>query len=202
MPHTEVELIIANGESVGLDYPVADGDRISVYPVFEALDVTPLLRLRGRPLRDPRFIADAHLGKLARYLRMLGFDTLFHNGRGDREIAAIAAGEGRVVLSRDKALLMHRAVTHGCYIRAGEPRQQLTDVIRRMDLFRLIRPFTRCMGCNGCLRPARKDRVIQRLPDDTRRYFTRFWQCGECGQVYWKGSHYARMQEFIAELKP
>ncbi len=202
VPHTEVELIIANGESVGLDYPVADGDRISVYPMFEALDVTPLLRLRDRPLRDPRFVADAHLGKLAHYLRMLGFDTLFHNGLEDRDIAAIAAGEGRILLSRDKALLMHRAVTHGCYIRALEPKRQLADVMRRLDLFRLIRPFSRCIRCNSDLQSVSRHRVYDRLPEDTRRRFNRFWQCGGCGRVYWKGSHYTRMQDFIAGLKP
>jgi len=200
VPHTEVELIIANGESVGLDYAVADGDRIGIYPMFEALDVTPLLRLRDKPLRDPCFIADAHLGKLAHYLRMLGFDTLFDIDLDDREISAISARERRVLLSRDKALLMRRSVTHGCYVRALAPRQQLADVMRRMDLYRLIRPFTRCMQCNGGLHPVSRHRVYNRLPADTRRHFSKFWQCAGCRHVYWQGSHYARMRDFIAEL--
>jgi hypothetical protein len=114
VPHTEIELILVNGESVDFAYRVAAGDRISVYPQFEAFDVTPLLRVRARPLRNPRFIADAHLGALAKYLRTAGFDALYRNDYRDREVAAIAAAEHRIVLTRDRALLMQKEVTHGC----------------------------------------------------------------------------------------
>ena len=126
VPHTEVELVLLNGVSVGLDARPGDGERISVYPMFEALDVTPLLRIRPRPLREPRFLADAHLGKLAHLLRMLGFDTLYFNDLGDARLAEISADEGRVLLTRDRALLMHKRVTHGCYIRSREPRWWIT----------------------------------------------------------------------------
>ena len=87
VPHTEVELIVRGGESIGLETRVADGDRIAVYPMFEAFDVRPVLRLRTQPLRRPHFLADAHLGGLARLLRMAGFDTLYRNDYRDREIA-------------------------------------------------------------------------------------------------------------------
>src|SRR5258705_12917567 len=79
VPHTEVELILVNGESVGFDHPLADGDRVAVYPKFEALDIQPLLRVRERPLRVVRFVADAHLGGLAQLLRPRGFHTPYHN---------------------------------------------------------------------------------------------------------------------------
>ncbi|MEK7405630.1 MAG: Mut7-C RNAse domain-containing protein, partial [Acidobacteriota bacterium] len=105
VPHTEVDLILANGESVDFSYVVRDGDRISVYPVFESLDITPLLRLRERPLRQPRFVLDAHLGKLAAYLRMLGFDTLYRNDYQDPELVALAARDKRILLTRDVGLL-------------------------------------------------------------------------------------------------
>jgi len=197
VPHTEIELILVNGVSVDLDYRVADGDRISVYPMFESLDVSPLLKLRERPLRRVRLVVDSHLGRLARYLRLLGFDTLFHNDLGDRELARLAAQEQRVLLTRDKALLMRREVTHGCYVREGSPRQQLAALVRRLDLYRQIHPFTRCMECNGPLRPVTKQQVAGRLPERTRELFHEFWQCTACQHVYWKGSHFARMQALV-----
>ncbi|HEB97293.1 MAG TPA: twitching motility protein PilT, partial [Sedimenticola thiotaurini] len=154
VPHTEVEVLLRNGESVGLETPVRDGDRLAVYPLFESLDVTPLLRIRPRPLRRPRFLADAHLGRLAGYLRMLGFDTrLAEEGEDDRELVQRALEEGRILLTRDRALLMRREVTHGCFIHPQAPRQQLAYLIRRLDLCRLIAPFTRCIRCNGVLEP-------------------------------------------------
>jgi uncharacterized protein with PIN domain len=197
VPHTEVELVLVNGVSVDLDYRVADGDRISVYPMFEALDVTPLLRLRQRPLRRVRLVVDSHLGRLARYLRMLGFDTLFHNDLGDRELARLVDQEGRILLTRDKALLMRREVTRGCYVREGNPREQLASLVARLDLYREIRPFTRCMECNGALRPVAKEQVAVRLPERTRELFQAFWECTGCGRVYWKGSHFERMQALV-----
>lgn len=202
VPHTEVEVILVNGESVDLACRVKDGDRISVYPMFESLDVTPLLRLRPHGLREVRFIADAHLGKLARYLRMLGFDTLFGNDWGDQELATISAEQRRILLTRDRDLLMHRIITHGCYIQSGSPQDQLAYVVQRLDLCRAIVPFSRCMSCNGHLQPVEKAAVSDQLLDDTRRVFDEFWRCGDCGKVFWKGSHYQRMQAVIAGLCP
>jgi len=203
IPHTEVELILANGTSVGLEHPIVDGDRVSVYPMFESFDVTPLLVVRERPLRDPRFLADAHLGKLAGYLRMLGFDTLSAgDGIEDRELSQLAAEQKRIVLTRDKALLMRKNVTRGCYVRPGRPRQQLVQVLRRLDLGRALRPFTRCICCNGLLQgPVPKAQVWHHLPPRTRDLFDRFWRCPECGKVYWRGSHFARMQAIIHALE-
>jgi len=200
VPHTEVELVLLNGESVGLEAPLADGDRLAIYPQFESLDVTPLLRIRPRPLRDPRFLADAHLGRLAGYLRMLGFDTRYGGPGDDRELAARAAQERRILLTRDRALLMHRVVTHGCYVREPLPRGQLEYLLQRLDLCRLIRPFTRCIRCNGVLQPVDKALVLDRLPGGVRQCCHEFRQCGECGRVYWKGTHYRRMLEMIRAL--
>jgi uncharacterized protein len=200
VPHTEVELILLNGVSVGLEQPVADGDRIAVYPLFEALDIRPLLRLREHPLRDPRFLADAHLGKLARLLRMLGFDVLFRNDWADRELAQVAAAEGRILLTRDRGLLMHRLVTHGCHLRTGVPMQQLRQLIQRLDLCGSIRPFSRCMECNGRLQPVALAEVAAVLPPRVREGQQRFWRCDGCGRVYWQGSHYRAMRRQVAGL--
>jgi uncharacterized protein with PIN domain/sulfur carrier protein ThiS len=202
IPHTEVEVILLNGVSVDLEQRVKEGDRVSVYPMFESLDITPLLRLRERPLRDPRFIVDAHLGRLSHYLRMLGFDTLFENDFGDRELARISAEDRRILLTGDRALLMHRAVTHGCYLRSHIPRQQLEYVVERLDLCSLMRPFSRCMECNGLLQAATNEEVVEQLPENIRLTQNDFRRCGDCGKVYWKGSHYQRMVQVIERLCP
>lgn len=200
VPHTEIELILANGRSVDFSYRVSDADRISVYPRFETLDVTPVLRLRCRPLREPRFIADAHMGGLARYLRMLGFDTLFRNDYADAELVAIAAAERRIILTRDRGVLMHRAVSHGCYVRATKPRAQLREIVERLDLYRSARPFTRCMECNAPLAGVQRDQLGHRLPRYVARQNTRFWRCTGCGRLYWEGSHVRRMRQLVSAV--
>ncbi len=197
VPHTEVELILVNGESVGFSHPVRDGDRISVYPKFEALDVSPLLCVRERPLREPRFVADAHLGALAKYLRLFGFDTLYRNDFTDREVACLSAGEQRIVLTRDRDLLMHRIITHGCYIRRERPLEQLSEVIERLDLARAIRPFSRCLCCNGPIERIEKASIAERLAPDTLRCYDVFWTCRGCDRVYWAGPHFRRLQVII-----
>ena len=200
VPHTEVELIIANGRSVGLDYFVCDGDLVSVYPVFEAFDISPLLRLRHAPLRESRFVVDVHLGKLNRYRRMLGFDSLLDATWDDRQLAAVSAEQHRILLTRDKALLMRACVTHGCYVRSAAPKQQLRYLLRRLDLYRQVRPFTRCIECNGRIDPVAKKEIEARLPEHTRRLHREFWRCAGCGRVYWKGSHYSRMNRLVEHL--
>ena len=200
IPHTEIDLILANGRSVGFDYLVRDGDRISVYPVFESLDITPLVRVRPTPLRETRFVLDVHLGKLAAYLRMVGFDTLYRNDYEDEELARISSEERRILLTRDRGLLKRSQVTHGYLVREDSPRRQLVEVLRRFDLFGQIHPLARCMRCNGQLRPVAKEDVLDRLPPRTQQYYDRFCACEACGQVYWPGSHYARMMVFAEEV--
>ncbi len=199
VPHTEVELVLVNGESVGFDRPLKEGDRVAVYPKFEALDITPLLRVRKRPLRSVRFIADAHLGGLSHGLRLLGFDTLYDNHIHDDEVERLAVDEQRIVLTRDRELLKRRGITHGCYVRPLKPRDQLQQVFERLDLARLVRPFTRCLRCNALLRPARDDE-IERAPDDVRARHLRFAACDGCGGLYWEGSHWRRMRADIDAL--
>ncbi|NJD10407.1 MAG: twitching motility protein PilT, partial [Gemmatimonadetes bacterium] len=154
VPHPEVDLVLGNGTSVGFDHRVCAGDRIAVYPVFEALDVSPLQHLRPAPLRQPRFALDAHLGRLARSLRFLGFDCTWEPGGPDPDLIARSVAERRTILTRDRELLKHRAVTHGYWLRATDPRRQVLEVVDRFDLRRQARPFTRCSVCNGSLQPA------------------------------------------------
>ncbi len=200
VPHTEVELILANSESVDFSYAVQEGDRISVYPAFESLDVTPALKIRAEPLRRTRFIADAQLGGLAKYLRMLGFDTLYENGYTDAQVARISADEHRIVLTRDRALLMHKLISHGCYVRGTRPTQQLAEVVSRLDLYRAIKPFSRCLCCNRELAPVAKEVICDRLPPASARRHSRFWICDQCDRIYWEGSHWHRMEQVVADL--
>jgi uncharacterized protein with PIN domain len=199
VPHTEVDLILVNGRSVDFRHPVRDGDTVSVYPVFESLDIHPLLRLRPQPLRRPAFVLDGHLGRLAAYLRLLGFDSLYRNDFSDEEIADLAAGGRRIVLTRDRGLLKRSIVTRGYCVRSDSPRRQIREVVERFDLARLIAPFRRCLACNSLLQPAEKRDVLEQLPPGTRERFDEFYQCSGCGKVFWPGSHYARLQSIVRE---
>ena len=200
VPHTEVELILLNGESVGFDRLLADGDRVAVYPAFEAFDVTPLLCLREQPLRATRFVADAHLGGLAHLLRMMGFDTLYDNAFADDEIERLACADHRIVLTRDRELLKRRDVTHGMYVRALRSPNQLCEVFDRLDLARSARPFTLCLHCNARLVSVDKSAVLPQLPPRVAAQFERFSACQGCARVYWEGSHWRRMRDLIDRL--
>ncbi len=200
VPHTEVELVLVNGESVGFERLLREGDRVAVYPKFEALDVTPLLRVRSQPLRTTRFVADVHLGGLAHLLRMAGFDTLYAADLPDPEIEAVAVREGRIVLTRDRELLKRRGITHGCYVRALKSEQQLREIFERLDLARSFRPFTLCVHCNAPLRAVDKTEVAERLPPVVRSRYERFSTCDLCRRVFWEGLHWRRMHELLAEF--
>ena len=201
VPHTEVDLILVNGQSVDFGYRLQDGDRVSVYPVFESLDITPAVRLRPAPLRRTAFILDTQLGKLARRLRMLGFDTLYRNDYKDAEIIRTAQEERRIILTRDVDLLKNKSVTHGYWVRSASPEKQVGEVLRRLDLYGQITPFSRCLVCNGLVVGVDKAAVEDRLPPRTRRYFETFYACQACGKVYWEGSHYRRMKDQVERIR-
>jgi uncharacterized protein with PIN domain len=200
VPHTEVDIILVNGQSVDFSHIVQDGDYISVYPVFESLDISPLLRLRPAPLRSPAFVLDSNLGRLARYLRLLGFDCLYQNDYDDEAVANIAHSEQRTVLTRDRALLQRKIITRGYFVREVRPRPQVKEVLARFDLYRLVTPFKRCIRCNGKLQSVDKQAIEDRLEPKTRLYIDSFRICMACEQIYWQGSHHARSLLLIEEL--
>ncbi len=200
VPHVEVELIVVNGASAGFSQVVRDGDRIAVYPVFESLDVTPELRIRRQPLRNLKFVLDVHLGRLTAHLRMLGFDALYRNCFSDSELVRISREQQRILLTRDRGLLKHRDVTHGYWVRQTDSRRQLAEIVERFDMARSIQPFTRCMACGGSLEEVSKEQVRHLLPARTAGLHDEFRQCPACHRVYWKGSHYRRMQHWIEEM--
>lgn len=197
VPHTEVDLILANGQPVDFSYGVQDGDRISVYPAFRSINISPVEHLREQLHPELRFVADAHLGRLAAYLRMLGFDTLYRRDYEDKELAQISARERRILLTRDRGLLMRTVVTWGYCLRATDPSRQLAEVVRQFDLIPSICPFRRCMHCNALLQRTEKEAISDRLLPQTRQHYDEFFICPECHRVYWKGSHYRRMTRLI-----
>ena len=199
VPHVEVDLVLVNGESVDFSYGLKDGDNVSVYPVFEGLDITPVIRLREKPLREVKFILDVHLGRLAKYLRLCGYDTLFINNFSDPEIVDTAEKENRIILTRDRGILKNRRVTHGYWIRSQAHDEQLKEVFTRFDLKGQVRFFTRCIRCNTPLEEVKKEDITDRLQEKTKRYYSKFKRCPGCDRIYWEGTHYARLREKVRE---
>ena len=197
VPHVEIDMILVNGNPVDFSYKIRNEDKISVYPVFESLDITGVTHLREKPLRDPKFILDVHLGKTARYLRLCGFDSLYEKDYDDNEIINISVSQRRIILTRDRGLLKNKKVTHGYWIRSQHPESQFMEVMERLDLKNMVKPFTRCMGCNSVLQYIPKSEIEDKLLPGTRKYFDIFLQCQGCGQIYWEGSHFEKMKAFI-----
>lgn len=201
VPHTEVDLILANGESVDFGYRLRHGDRISIYPVFEAFDIQEVSKVRPEPLREIRFVVDVNLGRLARYLRLLGFDTVTDGTLDDGDLVKISVDEHRILLTKDRPLLKRSAVTHGYLVRAIDSEEQLQEVVRRFDLARLIGPFARCMECNGAIAEVPKAQIEHLLEPLTKRYFDEFRQCADCERIFWQGSHFDRLAAIVTAAR-
>ncbi len=201
VPHTEVDMILVNSNLVGFDYLINEDDDISVYPLFEALDISNVQHLRSKPLRKPKFIADVHLGRLARYLRMMGFDLLYENNFEDDEIVKISLEEKRAILTKDRGILKRSEVTHGYWVRSSRVKDQVIEIIKRFDLKKLIKEFTRCIECNSILEPISKNEIINELPPKVSKSKTEFSRCSSCKKLYWKGTHHQRMLSFIKTIK-
>ncbi|WP_299013205.1 Mut7-C RNAse domain-containing protein [uncultured Photobacterium sp.] len=205
VPHTEIDLILVDGESVGFDFNLCGGEHISVYPVIEALDISSVIHLRAAPLRDIKFVVDVNLGKLAQKLRLLGFDTLYRNDFTDNEIVDLSLREKRIILTRDRGIFKYSNVTHGYWVRNHNTKKQLAEVVERLQLEQNFRPFTRCSHCNQILQPIDKEKLnthdVEQVPKEVLQFFERFWECQGCKKVYWQGSHYDRIGKWICQLK-
>jgi len=200
IPHTEVDLILVNGVSVDFKFHLRNDDIISVYPVFESLDIASTLKLRAKPLRKTKFILDENLGKLARMLRMLGFDTIYQNNYANAAIIQDSISDRRIILTRDRGLLKNKKVTHGYWVRATDPKQQLEEIVKRFDLKSQIKPFKRCMVCNGLIKVINKKDINQKLPEKTIHSFEDFYQCSNCDKIYWNGTHFIKMQKVVDHI--
>jgi len=201
VPHTEIDLILVNGNSVDFSYLINNEDDISVYPMFESLDITNLQRLRAKPLRKPKFILDVHLGTLAKYMRMLGFDTFYQNNYEDEEIVKISLKDKRTILTKDRGILKRSEVMHGYWIRSSTTMDQLIEVIKRFDLKEQTKELSRCLLCNTLLKKTTKEKVIDRLPRKIKELQNKFYFCENCDKIFWKGSHYTKMKGIIEQIQ-
>ena len=201
IPHTEVNLILIDGESASFEQHLNGGEYISVYPPFRAMEIGSASKVSPEPLPEIRFVLDAHLGKLTAYLRMLGFDCFYSNSADDDELTSVSAGQRRILLTCDRGLLKRSRIIHGYLVRTRYPEKQLIEIIQRYDLVDHFQPFSRCIHCNTALLPISKDKIVDRLPEKVIDFCDEFTICQTCDHVYWKGTHYENMLDFIQRIK-
>jgi len=188
VPHVEVGRMENNGCDVDFSYKPKEGDRIAVFPTNYEDSI------------DPKFVVDGHLGRLAAYLRMLGLDTYYETQIEDSRLMAVAASELRILLSRDRRLLMHKSLRVGYCPRSLNSQDQLREILVKFNVWEKIDPFKRCIQCNGIIQDVEKQEIQDNLLPLTKQYFDEFSMCLECRQVYWKGSHYERMTQLIDQI--
>ena len=199
IPHTEVDLILVNGRPVGFSHQLLTGGEIDVFPFAISPELFAAHRLQQRCLTT--FVADGHLGKLARDLRLLGIDICYDSRATDAQLLTIATTEHRALLTRDRRLLMHGIVQDGYCPRSHLHEEQTLEVVRRFDLAEMIAPYARCLHCNGLLRRVAKTDVLEHLEPLTRIYYEDFHRCDDCRKIYWPGSHFAKLQARIERIR-
>ena len=199
VPHPEVDLILVNGEAVDFAYAVTADAEVELYPPGIQSSHFREKRLQAHTIRE--FVADGHLGKLVRDLRLLGIDVVYDPAAEDRQLVEIASTNNRALLTRDRRLLMHAAVQHGYYLRSQNPLEQTIEVLRRFNLGSILSAFTRCLRCNALLEPAEKEKIIGQLEALTKIYYDEFRRCTGCGQVYWSGSHFMKLQKRLEQIR-
>ena len=199
IPHTEIDLILVNGQAVDFAYAVTGDAEIELYPPGIQYSNSREKRLQTAAVTE--FVADGHLGKLVRDLRLLGIDVVYDPAAEDRLLVKVASNENRALLTRDRRLLMYAAVQHGYYLRSQNPLEQTVEVLQRFDLGSILSPFSRCLLCNALLEPAEKEKVIGQLEPLTRIYYSEFRRCTGCGQVYWSGSHFTKLQKRLEQIR-
>jgi hypothetical protein len=198
VPHPEVDLIVVNGEPVDLNFGITCDAEIEVYPPGIRY---PLFKAKRLQLaRATRFVCDGHLGRLTRNLRLLGFDVAYDQNADDQQLLRIMQAEDRALLTRDRRLLMHAIVRTGYCPRAQNSNDQTIEVIRRFDLLASIAPFTRCIRCNGSLQNVPKTDIVEKLEPLTKIYYEQFRRCTRCGQIYWSGSHFSKLQKRLEQI--
>jgi uncharacterized protein with PIN domain len=190
VPHCEIDTVFRDGQPVSLTDRLLPGDHLQVYPFAP-----------GPPPVEPRFVVDANLGRLKTQMRALGYDCYYETGIDDGRAAEVSARENRILLTKDVGVLMRANVVHGYYVRADRPEAQIREVIRRFDLWPLVRPLSRCVDCNDPIVEIAKAEVLDRLEPLTKKYYDKFFRCPRCGKIYWAGSHVERMRSWFSELE-
>ncbi len=200
VPHTEIDLILVNGSSVDFNYIPKDNERISVYPSFESIDITHVTRLRKKPLRRTRFIADNNIGNIVRYMRALGFDVYYDPKLIGRDLVDAARKDKRIILTKSRNLLKFKGVTHGIFLRPGTTEQQIRSVVDYLDIRAEIREFSRCLCCNGILEAIPKETISERIPQKTRAFCHEYAYCSACDKIYWEGTHVNEMRKVLDRI--
>jgi len=200
VPHTEIDLILVNGNSVDFNYILQDEVRVSVYPVFESLNITNVTQLRKIPLRRTKFIADINIGDIVKYMRVLGLDLYYDPLLSTREIIEISKRENRVILTKSRKLLKFKDVSHGIFIRPGTTTEQIRRIIEFLDIKDKIKPFSRCLRCNTLLNIVLKEKIIDRIPPKTKEFCNEYVQCRSCNKIYWKGTHFINMEKVVRQI--
>lgn len=200
VPHTEIDLILVNGNSVDFNYILQDEDRVSVYPVFESLNITTVARLRKIPLRRNKFIADINLGDIVKYMRVLGFDLYYDPLLSTREIIELSKRENRIILTKSRKLLKFKEVSHGIFIRPDTTTEQIRRIIDCLDIKGNIKPFSRCLGCNTLLNIVAKEKILDKIPPKTKEFCDEYVQCPSCNKIYWKGTHFIHMKKVVRQI--
>jgi uncharacterized protein with PIN domain len=200
VPHAQVDLILVNGISVNFNYILKNGDRVSVYPVFESLNITEVTRLRKIPLRRHKYLADIDLGNIVRFMRVLGFDVYYDSLLSTRKIIEISKRENRIILTRSRKLLKFNDVTHGIFIHPGTTTEQIRRIIDHLDIKDNIKPFSRCPRCNTLLKTVSKEKILYRNPPRTTELCDENVQCPSCNKIYWKDTHFINMKKVIKRI--
>jgi uncharacterized protein with PIN domain len=191
VPHPEIDLILCDGRPVDFAFQLESEAAIDVFPI--TTELFPECRLQDRDVST--FVADGHLGKLVRGLRLLGIDVSYCHDATDKQLLETAIRENRALLTRDRPLLMHKVVKSGYFPRSQNPFEQIVEVIRRFSLAQKVKPFVRCLRCNGLLGSASKESLLPQLEPLTRLYYQDFLKCSQCGRAYWRGSHMAKLHK-------
>jgi len=200
IPHVEISLILVDGVVSDWNTKVKEGLRISVYPSFRSIEGIPQTLNPKYPLSDISFVADVHLGKLVRFLRMVGYDTLYDSAFSDEEIISISSQESRVILTRDKGILCHGSSQWGYFLRSQNPREQLHEVLSTFGFPKNAAPLSRCMVCNGLIAKISKVVANQEVLKEIIDQYEYFFRCEKCGRIYWEGSHYLKMRSDLNKL--
>jgi len=199
VPHTEVDRVLVNGKPVDFSYVLDENAGVEVHSVNVTQHNPSGEQLQSRSIK--KFVVDGHLGKLARNLRLLGFDVFYANTAEDRQLLEVMQGEARALITRDQRLLMHSIVEHGYCPRSGDGGEQTIEVLRRFDLEKAIEPFTRCLDCNARLETVEKNKVIDRLEPLTKVYYENFRRCLGCGKIFWGGSHFDKLRGRVESMR-
>jgi uncharacterized protein len=201
VPRVEIDYLKVNGKVAPFTILLHENDEIEVWPKNNFENGDRLIPPYSNPIS---FLLDVHLGRLAGYMRLCGFDTAYFNiDISDTELVKQATLENRILLSCDRFLMMRNNLKWGYVVRSRDPKKQLIEVLKYFDLKDKSEPFIRCMSCNGELIKAKigtienkaPPRVLKRFEDHAHLYT----ECDSCGKLFWPGDHYTKMVVLLEE---